>query len=54
MVIRVKDKSGNVVRIIKTEDYKNTVVSGFYASDRKYAEKIAAKAQSLRLQKYDK
>ena len=28
MVIRVKDKSGNVVRIIKTEDYKNTVVIG--------------------------
>ena len=28
MVIKVKDKSGNVVRIIKTEDYKNTVVIG--------------------------
>ena len=28
MVIRVKDKSGNVVRTIKTEDYKNTVVFG--------------------------
>ena len=27
---------------------------GFYASDRKYAKKIAAKAKSLRLQKYDK
>ena len=28
MVIEVKNKNGNVVRTIKTEDYKNTVVIG--------------------------
>ena len=28
MVIEIKDRNGNVVKTIKTEDYKNTVVIG--------------------------